>query len=1017
MDLRMRLEEVIRKAATGAALDRDMKLLHATFEEHWTTNKVEQGNISYADVIINAPVFLVHLDRKLDVTGKDQKSLDRRVVVYDLLLGIVAALEGAERAARVKVRLDKHITDEAKFVRKFLEHIEQRRNTLTLMGYSADTFTEDKLNSISEAEIKEFLDNEKVLEAQIQSRQSSLPWAGGEMDGAGNFWGFHTDKVATGRTPPDGLLPARLQPNLKRAWQGHADNHLIAIMQHKNAYVVRYTIEFDRTVRNLSRPEDWRLSLERRDACKYAMDSMAEELGILFALEGLEAHGATKGQTRSRQVGGSKGADEEGDDAAKKKATKRKRTTSEKKKNVANPRMGGLGELLDEHEEDELAQAEEIQAIEDEKNAALDKADEETVRKGLAEREAAAKTKIEKAREMLKENQMKKLSEFITEKKNTLKTAEERGAFEDNAEKQLSLWLDFIRQELLELYKIPVRTLTDNAYIKCYEKAAKALREALPNVRRGLSHLELTLVVAEDAPLPVDPCYPAKQITAPLVLRCVAPPRNTPAARERTCRACGVPALTPAGAVVMPPRSCTKATEGRPNCEWEIKCMYCTRSHPEAYYALPPYLDKKKYPDEFRRRQYGALRYSWDHKGGFEWKDVKTDINLNRSIKHWKHMLLYSLKSWRCKLVRAWLACVGRNHQRLSVLYFYGDKRDKAWNQMVRNWVVQLYIEAKQEAPDEYFSLSPDADEWVYSRVVDRPVTTKKKDKYFFLDRLANYMRKHGYYLAKGSEAVLKKMPNMERSAELCVQHFFSNDQKIPPEETFMGILVKDDGDDWLGAVSDYGHIFGPNPALRARFPFARRDYRLIEGNDFFFAMFRRGVKPKDKAIGPVEWPDWLPRDGLSQGDEQSYKLMPKYMADGKTLNRQTLEWADKLLGPDGICAHGLPIDMKEFTRPPIQWFAAIGKYYKDPEPIYYPPEYDVRGRMMPRRIKEHTTHMGARQFMYVMDLLRSVLGDPLGDGQPWPWFWGTGGTGKSSFGTKVPHSLLSYWQAYGRRM
>lgn len=1026
LEMRVRLETVIQKAAAGTSVDSDMRMLHEAFEEHWRVTPPSHGNITYSDVVINASMFLSQLDRKIigraggviqadhgstwrGKTAEDKRrDTERRMVIYEILIGVITHLEGGDRAAKANVVLQKHIDAEIRFARKLTEHMEQNKTTLRLMGFSEESFAYDKMKAISQEEIDAFLRNEAVLERQIQDRESTLPWAMGDKDGTGNFWGFNTYHHATNKQPPDTLVPARLQPTLKRVWKNASQNHLIAVMQRKNAYCVRYTIEFDVSVRNLSRPEDWRLSLERRDALKYACDDVAEEMGILFAIEGLEAHGATKGQSRSRQVTGkTQTAEDEadGEDNGGKKNTRKKRTTSEKKKNVANPRMGGLGELLEEHEEDAIAQAEEIQAVQDEKDAAQGIIEESEVRKSLKERAAAASARLEKAKGLLKENQMKKLSEFIELKWRELGQKQSLIDFKQESEQQVSLWLDFMREELQALYSQPTRTITDNAYIKLYEKASQTLREALPNVRRGLSHIEFTLAVRQDNPLPIDPCFFAKIITAPLVLRCVGPPRNTPMYKERVCLHCHIGGIMPVGAVVMPTRICEKGKEpGVTPCEWGMKCIYCVRVHHPDYYNIPPYLDKTKYPDEFRNRQYGYLRFSYDHKGGYEWKDVKPDINLNRSIKHWMYMLLYGLKSWRCKLVRAWLACVGRNQQRLSTLLFYGDPRDFKWNQMVKNWVFHLYKGAKEQAPDEYFSLSPEADHWVYDRTIDRPVVQKKKDKYFFLDRLANYMKKNGYYIAHGSEAVLKKLPRMERSAELCVQHFFSNDLKIPPEETFMGLLVKEEEDDWLGDVADYGHIFGPNPALRARFPFARRRYNLIEGEDFFFAMFRRGVATEKYPLGRVEWPEWLPRDGLAVGVEQCHKLMPKFLADGKTLNQETLGMVDRLLGKDGVCAHGLYIKMEEFTRPPIQWFAAIGKYYKEPHPVYEmnaKPEYDKEGRLMPAKFTM-SKHWGKAKFNHMLNVMRTVLFEPLGDGQRWPWFWGDGGTGKSSMARNI---------------
>ena len=47
-------------------------------------------------------------------------------------------------------------------------------------------------------------------------------------------------------------------------------------------------------------------------------------------------------------------------------------------------------------------------------------------------------------------------------------------------------------------------------------------------------------------------------------------------------------------------------------------------------------------------------------------------------------MLMYSCKSARCKLTKAWLTKADREHDRLSVLHFYGDPNDEVWNAQVR---------------------------------------------------------------------------------------------------------------------------------------------------------------------------------------------------------------------------------------------------------------------------------------------------------------------------------------------
>ena len=68
-------------------------------------------------------------------------------------------------------------------------------------------------------------------------------------------------------------------------------------------------------------------------------------------------------------------------------------------------------------------------------------------------------------------------------------------------------------------------------------------------------------------------------------------------------------------------------------------------------------------------------------------------MNWNRTIANFRQMLMYSCKSARCKLTKAWLTKAAREHDPRaattgprsgSVLHFYGDPNDEVWNAQVR---------------------------------------------------------------------------------------------------------------------------------------------------------------------------------------------------------------------------------------------------------------------------------------------------------------------------------------------
>lgn len=924
----------------------------------------------------------LHQVRTILLTPTDE-DLDE---IFRVLASMVAQQEPeAERS--IGARLLELKTLEQREIEVRIERGRDRARFLApLAGLGSISATEAA--QLNGATIDRLISDATRTEEAIQRRTAPFLWCKGNPDGSDNLWAFDSIKPATRTAPPPirpGTLPAKLHIRFKKT----SEIHLWPLMQYGNAYICRWTVEFDEDVSQLDPRADWTLILDRRAAAARLFRLESKRQGILAVLEGLETHGATKNNRGSRQ----KVADVDAGDKATGK--KKRRTISDKKRNH-NPRLGGLDEVDDEDEEVELqAQQMEQQAEQDAEQA------QEADLRAEDTRAEAARGKIHESLALLKDLQRKRVEEAVKKKKGELSAAA-RKELENSPYEEVNLMIGVLRDLMddiaaqLESGKydnIANGPLIAKGQFTLYEKALKSLQQVAPNRRRNFAHLEVTAIMRQDKLS--EPYALAKRMSAPLVLRHLPPLADRLSSTPLICIHCDLP-----GVDKPVERACAKPTEYAKNCVWGYACVAhspdraspCGVRMPFDYFFKPDTMPsdewKQRYPDEARRNQYGALDFSLDHNGGLDWRDVKPQVNLSRSLKNWMQMLLYSLKSVYCKLTEAWLRHAGRFHRRFTVLHFIGHE-DERWNTMFRNYIVALLTEAHKLTPSGRapLSLSIESDAWAHTHDVDPTPPPRKKDKDFFVDRLVQYMRANRMLLSDNN-TVMRVPEGFERSVELAHEHFYATDASIAPHQTLMGHLMSLETENWRSDIISYGQLFHANPDMRGALPRFERVYEVIEVLDGWLCMF-----PLSTHGIPIV-PEWLTRTQTERDQNLAYKLLRKAHPATKAV-------VDRLLGKNGMCVHGLRITLEQLTRPPAYWFRAIGKYYPEPTVVTEMARDPRTGQTLSHTIVTHAS-WGKVEWRACMTDLRQLLFRPQGDGQRWPWFHGPPGTGKTSFAEKI---------------
>ena len=569
---------------------------------------------------------------------------DLRELGVDLLGDVLEQLSSdKEKAGEWKARI-------YQFMRAFdemeaEEDLQRRRQEWNLRRSGGHT--NEYMKQYGFADYSEYMER-KVFQVEVDIyRQRSNAKAGYLVwtDNKLAPYNFRPSKNVKAREPPLTMRPGNWSPGVHKAVSDVCDRHLYSIMQHKNAQMFRYTIEFDSDPMGIDRTRDWRLILERRYALKLMINKWARQMGILFAIDGIETHGATKKFRSHKQ--------EDPNQVNPTDKKKKKKKTMNQKKHHLNTFGGGNPDRSDDedeaHQREALEEAEQAAPHDDERQAAEKKARTEAI--------------LQKANNVLSRKKGALEEVQLAIKEHLAGVDEEE---QQNREVLVGAQIESLR-DLIEVYSNKkFRTMSEDASLAIFKQTLETLRTAMPNTRHMLSHIELVMAVTGDAEQPPDPGFFSRQVAAPLKLKCEFDPAN----RRVICAYCGEPCSE--NRTYMQQATCKNQNDTcfetyygkilNRRTPWDteeertapmhcfpcIRCAYCDEAHEVNYYdatydwvshghevnPYPPML-----PDSI-----GALYFSFVHGGGYNWKDPKPQVWVD-SLGRLLSLLTYRLES------------------------------------------------------------------------------------------------------------------------------------------------------------------------------------------------------------------------------------------------------------------------------------------------------------------------------------------------------------------------------------
>ena len=292
-----------------------------------------------------------------------------------------------------------------------------------------------------------------------------------------------------------------------------------------------------------------------------------------------------------------------------------------------------------------------------------------------------------------------------------------------------------------------------------------------------------------------------------------------------------------------------------------------------------------------------------------------------------------------------------------------------------------------------------------------------------YVSRVIKFCEDNNIAREKGTTVFIQKRHDMLTSAKVRFHGLSGN------EHSLQAFLALHHRDAFKADIVGFGNTWKNVEDTIYLFPVAKNVYEVIELRDSWFAFFPtyehyppflHNFRPMTRDGRRDVRATWcvLYKCLCLQRDPSGASCVghsPLIDPTSTAFNRVAYEHVhDRLLKGRKYCIHGLDITYKDFSLPPTDWFASIGKYY---DPVTSEQAVDHDGRLLTiddphlkgnekKGIKGHPDYGKPRLLSNIgpvvwqkemMPMLRQCLPRPIGDGQIWPWFRGLSSTGKTS--------------------